>query len=217
MKKIADFCVLGTLTLSLCLAGVANAAVPPEECLDARDLRFFNLGVFKGVSLVNQAWASLGDDPCRADNVESFVAVVIAAFEAGTPASGSPETVWCHWLGSYLGSAERADELFDTAQCAGMCCDEGRMIGEMAATFYCELSIEFGGLGLDQWLVAAELTYCAENFVACCEEEFVNVTMAYPSQNDPQCLAYTPFDNPPYSEEVYNQTKHNQCIYEIEE
>jgi hypothetical protein len=217
MKKIADFCVLGTLALSLCLAGVANAVEPPDECVGGRNETFFDLGVVKSISLVNQAWASLGDDQCRSDKLAEFVEIVIAAFEAAGPDPDSvvPETVLCHWAGSYAGSVERASFLVN--QCSGTCCYEGNMIGEMAAIFYCNLSIALGGIGHDQWLVDVNITLCGEEFVRCCEKEFDRLTPIYPSEGDPQCLPYTqsPFSYPPDAG-VYEETRHNQCVYEVE-
>jgi hypothetical protein len=219
MKKIADYCVLGTLTLSLCLAGVANAAEAPAECIGGRNEMFFNLGVSKGVSLVNMAWASLGetlDERCRSDTLAEFIEIVITAFEAARPDPNSvaPQTVLCHWAGSYAGSVERASYLVN--QCEGACCDEGQMIGEMATVFYCGMSIQLGGLGHDEWLVDVNITLCGDEFTRCCEEEFDRLTPIYPSEVDPQCLEFT---QPPYSDPpdgVYEEARHNQCVYEVE-
>jgi hypothetical protein len=211
MKKIADFCALATLTLSLCLAGVANAQ--PAEC-DGRNERFYNLGVFKGVSLVNQAWAALEPDQCNHDVLLDFVDIVVAAFEAGAPAPGSLLAVYCHYAGSYEGAIERADELVNL--CVDECQLSGYMIGEMAATFYCQLSIAFGGLGHDEWLVAADLTPCGELFEEACQDRFDDLAYNYPTSADPQCRDYTkfPFSDPP--DGVYEESRHNQCIYELD-
>jgi hypothetical protein len=214
MKKIADFRALGTLALSLCLAGVAHAE-PPSECNDdGRNERFYDLGVYKGVSLVNQAWASLEPDQCNHDKLLDFVGIVSAAFEAGAPAPDSPLAVYCHYTGSYVGAIERANEMANT--CVEDCQLNGYMIGEMAAIFYCQLSIALGGLGLDDWVVEGDLTPCGEEFVAGCQDRFVELTQVYPSATDPRCLPYTPYYEPPYDENVYNTTKNNQCIYELE-
>jgi hypothetical protein len=230
MKRITDFCVLGALTLSLCLAGVANAAPnPPAECDGGRNERFFRFGYIKGASLVNQAWAGLGGDPCRSEELATFVDNVMAAFTAGAPPSDAPTTVLCHYAGSYQGAGERASEL--VRQCVGECCTEGELIGEMAAVFYCELSIQLDGLGLDDWLVELDTTLCSEEFTECCQRLFDDVTVAYPSPGDSQCEPYRasdpPDDCPPYVpeavnmqceeyDEVYCQARHNQCVYEPE-
>jgi hypothetical protein len=228
MEKISNFCVLGTLTLSLCLGGAANAAEPPEECEGGRKERFFKFGYLKGVSLVDQAWAGSGDDPCRSEELEDFVDEVIASFGAGAPPSNSPETALCYYAGSYAGVGDRAFSVLD--ECCMECCLMGNMIGEMAAIFYCELSLQLGGLGLDEWLIELDVALCGDAFTECCEAMFDEISAAFPSAEDPQCLPYTPSnpddDCPPYTpaaidmkrggeyDEVYCQARHNQCVYE---
>jgi hypothetical protein len=220
MKKIIDFGALATLTLSLCLAGTAYAAndEPVAECSGIRNAQFYSLGYIKGVSLVNQAWNSLGTFPevCDHDLIPEFVGIVINAFEAGRPAPGSLLAVYCHWAGSLDGSAERANELI--ADCDDYCNESGYMIGEMAAIFYCQLSIAFDGLGHDEWLVRIDPSYCGELFEGACEDRFDDVTYNYPSGIDPQCREYTesPFSVPP-DLGVYEETRYNQCSYAIVE
>jgi hypothetical protein len=215
MRNTACLFAFGLL-LTVCASGEALATIP-SECNDDGGLeRFYNLGVVKGQSLVNQAWDGLGEPTCDNDLLWYFPGIVIEAFEAGAPGPDSPIEVYCHYVGSYVGAIERVDELL------GVGCNcmhsylEGDMIGEMAAIFYCELSIALGGLGLDEWLVQGELSYCGEEFVEACEERFDDLTQSYPSAVDPQCLPYTPYYDPPDYEEVWEQTQHNQCIYSIE-
>jgi hypothetical protein len=214
MKRIANFYVLGALAMSLFLAGVANAANPPSECVGGRKEMFFNMGVIKGASLVSQTWNGLGDDPCRADAVDEFVDIVTDAFQAGAPPAGSPDTVLCHYAGTFAGALEKANELVNT--CTELCCAEGEMIGEMAAIFYCLLSIDADGLGLDEWLVDIDMTLCGDLFSECCEERFAEYTQVYPSEDEPLCLPYTTYYDPPYDSDVYEQAQKNQCVYAVE-
>lgn len=232
MNKMTDLFPAAAVVLSV-FAAVSAHAEPPEECAgNAVDERFYNLGYVKGVSLVDQAWDGLGPNPCECDPYY-FADIVAAAFAAGTPAPGSPHAVWCHWAGSYQGAIERANELLyvpdDTATSSddklafstyGFRCPlfdcyfDGYLIGEMAATFYCELSIAFGGLGLDEWLVRGSFSFCGLFFTYGCDRSFDYHTSVYPEDGgDQQCLPYTvePFL------EVYAQTRYNQCLYDIAE
>jgi hypothetical protein len=246
MKKNAKFFASAVLSLSLGLPGVAFAEVP-AACDSDRDKRFYDLGVFKGRSLVDQAYASLELEPDETlcDCFEDFHEAVVRAFEAAAPPVDSPRSVLCHYAGSYEGAIARVDELTVDAvehtdelavdavehtdeltvdaveradelsgiRCLIECYVLGRFIGEMAATFYCDLSIALGGLGLDEWLVEGSITFCGVLFVYGCHRMFDYLTPRYPSVDDPQCLPYT---QAPYLE-VYAQARHNQCIYDIEE
>lgn len=213
-KTLFDFIAVGALTLTLGLvARPAIAADPPAECASGRNLRFFDLGVMKGISLVDQAWASLEEPQCDDNRVLDFIDIVQAAIEAGAPAAGSPDMVLCHYAGTFGGALEEANELVN--QCADECITNGYMIGEMAATFYCELSIALDGLGMDEWIPVCHLSPCGEMFTGACQEAFDALTQVYPSESDALCLPYTTFYDPPYDSDVYDTARHNQCIYEL--
>lgn len=214
MKRIVtDFYALGALTLALCLVAGPAHATAPSECQTASNTRFYDLGVYKGVSMVDQAWASLDDPKCDYENLLDFVDIVTAAFDAAAPTSAASDLVLCHYTGSYDGAVNRAAEL--VAECTDSCTLNGQMVGEMAAIFYCELSIALGGLGVDEWLVGGEVPPCGDLFVAACEETFNSSTQSYPSAEDPQCLQYTPYGYPPYDDVVYDQARNNQCLYDL--
>jgi hypothetical protein len=237
MKKNAEFYVCAVLLLSLVLPGVAFAEVPAACDDDGYNERFYNLGGIKGRSLVDQAYDSLALEPDETlcDCFEAFQETVIMAFEAVAPPPDSPHSVLCHYAGSYEGAIARVDELtVDVVEqssdlkkanavafayerssigCLIECYVLGRFIGEMAATFYCDLSIALDGLGLAEWLVEGRTTFCGVLFGFGCRGMFDYLTPRYPSEEDPQCLPYT---QPPYLE-VYAQARHNRCIYDIEE
>jgi hypothetical protein len=236
MKSNAKFFASALLLLSLGVSGVAFAQEVPVACETSRNERFYNLGVKKGRSLVNRAYDSLALEPGETlcDCYEDFQEKVVRAFEAAAPPPSSPRSVLCHYAGSFEGAITRVDELAveflefvegntvdgvewagepNSIRCLIDCYVQGLFIGEMAATFYCDLSIALGGLGLDEWLVGGRITFCGMLFVYGCHRMFNYLTPRYPSEEDPQCLPYT---QSPYLE-VYAQTRHNQCLYEIEE
>jgi hypothetical protein len=247
MRKSIKFYLYTVVLLSLGLPGTAFAEVPAACDDDDREERFFDLGILKGRSLVDQAYNSLAleSDASLCDCFETFQEIVMKAFEAAAPPPDSPLSVLCHYAGSYEGAVARVDELIvdvvarddeptedavpqttrlspdavtltterSSLQCLIECYTLGRFFGEMAATFYCDLSIALGGLALDEWLVEGRTTFCSVLFEYGCHRMFDYLTPRYPSQDDPQCLPYT---RPPYLE-VYAQVRHNQCIYNVEE
>lgn len=237
MKKNIKLYSWIVLLLSLGLSGVAFADLPKACAKDSRAERFYDLGVLKGRSLVDQSYyksVDLESSETLCDCFETFQDIVINAFEAAAPPQDSPLTVLCHYAGSYEGAIERVAELtvdlvdqtIDPSvdageqitqrsgfQCLLDCYVLGRFVGDVAATFYCDLSIALGGLALDEWLVGGRITFCSVLFEYGCHRMFDYLTPRYPSVEDPQCLPYT---QSPYLE-VYSQVRHNQCIYTAEE
>lgn len=202
---------LGVLTLSA--AVMAQTPVPPptppSSCASGRELRFFNAGLLKGESLVNQAWnsPSIGQSCEKFNQFRDAVKKVFLSLSVPT---GWPQGVICQKDGEVAGAIARVDEIGST--CSITCGADGKFVGQMAAFLYCQLSVALGGLGMDVELLEGTTGTCTEAFTQACEETFKSVTINFKETVD-STIDCRPFTIDPF-DDVWAQATHNQCLYD---
>jgi len=200
---------LGSLAvLTLCTFSAvpsAQADGVPAQCGSARDTRFYNLGVRKGRNLAQQAINSLGDDeeqicqdPDALADLEDLIREIVDAIEI--PAHASQATR-CHVFGQIAGLIAEIVDFQE--ECPIICCiADGRLIGEISAKLYCELSIALGGLVPVELFDRLATDTCGERFQESCDEKF-----AYVATSDHECKPFTKDE----FEEVFEEAQNNQC------
>jgi len=195
--------IFGTM---LCAAAVlstsaAQAIVPNSVPVGCQETSFtqraYLSGFQQGVSLVDRAWLMVND----CDNLERFSDIVVANVESYV-LGGQSTYVVCRYTGLTDGVYARLDEVW--LQCGGNCCDEGAVIGELAAEIYCQLSILLDGLAAPDLFVRRPVHTCGLSFEMCCDASYDAFSTGFPA-----CLPYTadPHDI------VWDETRVMQCAY----
>jgi cysteine-rich repeat protein len=177
----------------------------PEICQTSdQNIQFYNLGFLKGGNLVDQAWNAIDQD-CNALVEDTFFKTIILNLIYGMSLPpDATERVACHFYGSIAGIVARLLELEE--ECLEQCVLDGQFVGEFAAVMYCELSIALGGLSLADDLIEGILSLCGAAMVPACENTFETVAATYETISLESCAPYV-------DTEVYDQAKHNQCVY----
>lgn len=215
------------MAIALAFAGLvvsesaALAACPPpvpDECKTARELRGYNAGYATGKSLVNQIWATLGQDPNNFDTLKEQVVHtipdVVTALPQGT------QYVKCRAQGLLDGTSCQMGSVDPTIQCGF----DGLDWGNISASIYCSLSKENGGLSdLVPWYVREPANLCGTSFQEWCEDTYDYVAwndpfstthappVTYPIETDAACVPYT---KAPFAD-VYKHSVYIDCSYDI--
>jgi hypothetical protein len=182
------------------------AEKPPPAChTTAVTTRAYQAGVNQGKALVGRVW--LGVNKC--DKLEAFASLVKENV-SGYTLTGSSAYNICRHTGLVDGVFQQLDAVWQS--CNGQCCQEGAVIGELAAKLYCDLSILLGGLAAPDEFVRRPVFLCGAQFETCCDDRFTSTSKAYiglDTLGQQQCLPYTAgkyFD-------VWNGTRKLQCAY----
>lgn len=202
----AIICVLASITV-LAATTSAFADEVPIGCQEsAFTVRGYNSGVSMGRSLVQRAWGSVND----CDQLELFTDIVVANVQNYQLVGDSTYTI-CRHTGLVDGVFQELDAVW--LQCDGQCCQEGRVIGELAAELYCQLSIILDGLAAPDDFVRRPVFLCGLTFETCCDTNFIGTSLSYEGLNLQgelvQCLPYT---KDPY-DDVWAGTRELQCMY----
>lgn len=96
------------------------------------------------------------------------------------------------------------------------CRDDGRFTGQVTATTYCELSIAFGGLGVDDLLVPGPESRCSRAFEEACGKAFDEVAQNYQKVSGDPSADCTPFTTGEFRE-AYEVARFNQCLFSLAE
>lgn len=201
----AILCVLASIT-AVAVTTSALADVP-IGCQESNfTIRGYQSGVAMGRSLVQRAWASVND----CDELELFTDIVVTNVQSYQIGGASTYTI-CRHTGMVDGVFQELDAVW--LQCDGQCCQEGQVIGELAAELYCQLSIILGGLAAPDDFVRRPVFTCGFTFETCCDTDFIGTSLSFEGFNLEgelvQCLPYT---QNPYVE-VWNGTRELQCMY----
>lgn len=206
MKKINNSGFRMMLTcavavMALAFTGQAFAITYPAECSTTRDKTAFKMGHdYMGKSMARSAWASVDKDP---DQVEAFQAAILDA--AGTINSyirpGNSNYVNCRIKGMYAGLL---NELYVIQTNAFIqCLFDGLFVGEMVGQLYCDMAIEFDGVGMDVDFIRVDTDWiCDDAFEFACDYKFKYDTKRF-------CYDYTIGDE----FEPWDQWRNNQCAY----
>lgn len=204
MKTV--LCLLASMTA---VAATTNALADevPIGCQESNfTIRGYQSGVAMGQSLVRRAWASVND----CDQLELFTDIVVANVQNYKLTGDSTYTV-CRHTGMVDGVFQELDAVW--MLCDGQCCQEGQVIGELAAELYCQLSIILDGLAEPDDFVRRPVFMCGFTFETCCDADFIGTSLSYQGLNLAgevvQCLPYT---QDPYFE-VWDGTRELQCMY----
>jgi hypothetical protein len=199
---------MGALALVAALAASerADAAgqVPPS-CQGGIAERSYEMGLRLGGMLVSSAWARVSD----CDQLEYFLDIVADNVGRLTLQPGASAAMACRYAGTVDGVYDALDDLYGT--CSDQCFLEGSFAGEISAQVYCELSIALGGLGLADDFMRGPVQTCGLNFEVGCDATFIGVSLSYVNALG-SCAPYTQGEYFP----VWDQARHNQCIYEPE-
>lgn len=190
--------------------GFAWAVDMPPACQgNAYTSRAFQSGYNQGVSLVEQAFASVNYDCHRLDSVGSMMT---DAVHTAIPA-GANGFLLCRYSGLVAGVFRGLDNAW--AGCDADCCLEGQTTGRIAGEIYCILSILLGGLvAPDDFLPQVPPhDRCQVSSQTCCSPEFIGTSLSYLGLdavgNPIQCSQYTV---DPYVS-VWDATRSSYCDY----
>lgn len=202
----AIICALASMTAAAATTNAFADEVPPR-CQESNfTIHGYQSGVAMGRSLVQRAWGSVND----CDQLELFTDIVVANVQRYRLASDSTYTI-CRHTGMLDGVFQELDAVWMT--CDGQCCQEGQVIGELAAELYCQLSIILDGLAEPGDFVRRPVFMCGVIFETCCDANFIGTSLSYEGLNLAgelvQCSAYT---QDPYFE-IWDGTRDIQCTY----
>lgn len=169
----------------------------PLNCSGGSALRFYNNGVMQGRNLGASAWGSVND----CDSLETFENIVMNNLNDFVVPPGSSNAVICRHSGMTEGIIQQLEVI--SQRCASLCAREGKIIGQLSALLYCQLSNALGGLSNPDLFIRRPVFVCGFNYQVSCDAKFVGDT-----QNN--CSSYT--RNPWIA--VWNKTRHNQCAYD---
>jgi hypothetical protein len=184
-----------------------------------------NWGVAIGVTIVDTAWFGINETCDRLEEFETFVINSLMGLEL--PPRVDPHLI-CAYSGIVEGTLQTLDEYY--VQCGDQCAKQGRLIGEISALAYCEMSFALGGLATGGEFVRAPVQFCGSVYQIGCDLTFNTVTRGYVDDmwDDPEtpdvhegiCAQYTdggdildPATGKPMWEPVWNQVRETQCAY----
>jgi hypothetical protein len=204
MKTLVStsICLMVLLTGKTALAD----AIPSGCSKNALDARTYQTGIVQGRILVQRAWGKVNS----CDKLEAFSDGVLRTVK-DYPPPGATEASICRYSGLYEGVFQEIDSVW--MACDGQCCSEGRAIGELAASLYCQLSILLGGLGSLDDFVRKPVYLCGFSFQTCCDASFLSTSITNQSEDAAgqlqQCLPYT--EHPFF--DIWDLTRKVQCAY----
>ena len=176
----------------------------PASCTGGYEEIAYNAGWTSGSNLVAMAWAMVND----CSRIEYFEYVIKSNIDRLTvPPWASPD-VACRYAGYVNGTMHAIYDIYQ--ECEIRCYNDGTIIGEFSAKMYCDLSLAFNGLSLDDDFIRAPVQLCGYNFEFACDFTFMYVTFTYSN-----ALGFCePYTRDPYFE-VWDQARNNQCAYDI--
>lgn len=201
--------VSASLCLMVLTAGKTALAedIPPGCSKNPYNTKAYQTGIYQGKCLVQRAWRATSS----CDNLEAFSDIVTKNVKSSAP-TGATEYSVCRYTGLYDGVLQELDSVW--TGCEGQCCQEGSVIGELAADMYCQLSILLGGLADPNDFVRRPVFFCGFAFQVCCDATFLSSSLIYQGPDSTgQMTQCTPYTEPPFIE-IWNNTRELQCAYE---
>jgi len=137
-------------------------------------------------------------DPDALSDLEYLIREIADAVEI--PANASLATR-CQVFGQVAGLVARIVDFQNDCPLV-ICVADGRLIGQIAAHLYCELSIALGGLVPAELFDRLATDTCGERFQAACDSKFASV-----ARSDLECKPFTKGN----FEKVFEEAQNNQC------
>lgn len=184
MKNISRIAASALVALSVtAVAASASATNRHHPVCEGRDARSLASGEIIGATIVDQAWASVGQNPDEIDTFRRSLKRIVRGVVRSTVRGGASSFVKCRAQGLVNGVKRRLQELQDEVR--NLCIVDGEFWGELSAELYCELASAFDGLEfLDLTFPELQEATCGQAFEESCQETFA-VTAEY------FCHAYT--------------------------
>jgi len=220
LLALSAVCVLAS-------SGVASAQftppTAPEECAAGRDLTAWKTGRTSGESRVASVWKSTAVHQ-DLDALSDALPGVLSSFQQTLIglAGGRQVTpyVQCRAQGYADGFFFKLNQLF------GQCVIDGADWGSFAASVYCSLSVELGGLAESSLFVRSPVGQCGNLFEFTCEDvyryvgsegahELNPIVTSYLSSQDivlepfPGCADFTDGE----FLAAFESSLHNDCSY----
>lgn len=178
---------------------------PPAECSQRNLSRVYQNAYSRGQDAVDKALRSVGDSCTEVDALQAALFDRLAQW---IPQTGNGrDTPACIAKGLTAGIYDGLAQLEEL--CFGVCIIDGRFLGELAGTLYCELSLRFSGLALPDLLPSPATTPCGERFEAACFESYRETTQSYVAERGRSCSPYLQGD----FQTVWSSTGDGQCLY----
>jgi hypothetical protein len=205
-KNTKYLCFLGVVCCIMSVSKISSSCFVPRMCQDPRNSRAYDVGKLKGENIVNNAWNGIDQDCSELRRCDGFRKTVLKSLSLVPLPPGASEYVICHYHGYIQGISERVREI---QYLCNHCIMDGEMVGHMAAIFYCEFSIAFRGLDLNDDDIIRSIFYlCNESMVESCESSFETIASNYTNIMGSSCAPCTQDEYLP----IYNQVKHSQCV-----
>jgi hypothetical protein len=200
MKKISLF----VAAMGLILMASVNTAQATPNCSTGSKKAQYNTGKKLAAMIVNQAWATVGEDPLRFEELSETVRTAVGNAIQNLASQNPSEAVQCRAKGLAQGLCDALDDI--QTEVEGVCLLDGEAWGELSAELYCSLSIAFGGLDVVGLLPAAPVGLCGQSFEESCEDTFADLTTA-----DDECADFTVGS----FLAVFTESQTNMCIFEV--
>jgi len=177
----------------------ALADAIPESCTGTYELQIYNAGVLSGENIVTMGWKVIND--CQQiETFDNIVMDLVRRFQL--PVNASTITM-CRYSGYVNGVMAAVSDIYQN--CEGLCYNEGAILGRLAGTIYCDLSIALGGLAKPDDFIVAPVNTCGPSFTFACKESYKNTTDNYTPTG-----SCTPYTKDPYTE-VWTQFRDIEC------
>lgn len=199
MKLTQQAVVLAVLAAT---ATSATASIP-SQCTDPIPKRRYTTGYNQGVDSTNTAWNDFQPKCADATAFSQIIKSNLANYTINE-IPPSRNTV-CRYGGYVTGVLDTVDSIM--ASC-NECYALGKLIGEVSAIAYCELSIALQGLGPADDFLRGPVTACGVNYQDGCDRNFEVASQDY-SNGSGICLPYTA---DPFSE-IWRSAELIQCAY----
>lgn len=189
-------------------ACVATPIAPTceDRCAGERATTAYQRGFRRGWKSVQRAWDRHGDD---CDETEAFVDRVTERIEhAQQRCDADDDSTYrrCRIAGATAGAFAALEQI--QLACDDRCMLDGELVGQVAATTYCELAIGGAPLEAEAW-VRGPLNQCGLQYEVACDSSFIGTSIDYANPQG-QC---EPFTEGAFAT-VWDRTRLKACDYQ---
>jgi hypothetical protein len=174
----------------------------PESCSEPKKARLYNVGYSNGEKFTSKSWEKI--DNC--DNIEHFETLLIDKIKHFDIVEDEKNNA-CLFNGYVNAVLSEVNNIYD--RCGTLCYNKGEIMGELAATAYCKMSLS--GLHSVDAFVREPVRFCGFSYELACDVTFLYSTFIY-SSDIGDCEYYT------YGEysEIWDQVRNIHCAYMID-
>jgi len=196
------------VTVVLLSGGVLAAsedalANPPAACSSVPAARAYSAGHRSGESLTESAWAGVGENPDRVDDLKRVIIQTIGGRVGTSLPAGASVLAQCRFSGLLQGALDQLEVIQDVV--IQQCILDGDFFGDFLGTVYCDISESLGGLGTVGVIVRpTNPGTCGSNYQTSCDANF-NSTAAANAGCGPYLTGVFVA--------VRNEFRNNQCTY----